>query len=104
MGKILFAETKKVPSTWGTRGNVAHIMNYKNPNERLERFRKFVDDNPDFFKWFKKPYQWNGKGYEYMLVPVIFYWENRDLLDSGSRSVPEFDLEEVERIRIAYGL
>ena len=46
MGKVIFADTKRVPTTWGTRNNVAHIMNYKNPNSRLERFRKFVDSNP----------------------------------------------------------
>ena len=62
------------------------------------------ESHPHYYKWFKQC--WLGKSikdFQYAFIPLAHFWENQSLLEAGSRSI-KFDLSEIERIRITYGL
>ena len=78
-------ESKKVSQAWVYPEQVKEIFNYKDPSKKLKAFREFVESHPHYY------------------IPLAHFWENQSLLEAGSRSI-KFDLSEIERIRITYGL
>lgn len=97
-------ESKKVSQAWVYPEQIKEIFNYKDPSKKLRAFREFVLAHPHYYKWFKQC--WLGKSikdFQYAFIPLAHFWENQTLLESGSRSI-KFDLSEIERIRIVYGL
>lgn len=97
-------ESKKVSQAWVYPEQIKEIFNYKDPSKKLKAFREFVQAHPNYYKWFKQC--WLGKSikdFQYAFIPLAHFWENQSLLEAGSRSI-KFDLSEIERIRITYGL
>lgn len=67
---------------------IAEIFGYKSPGRMLKDFRDFVDGNPNYFKPIKRPYVKNkGLHTMYSIYAFAFYFENKDLVDAGSRSI-----------------
>lgn len=80
--------------------DIAKIFGYKDPSKLLKGFREYANSSPGAFKP-HTPYILN-KGMEplYDIICFAYYFEYKDLLDAGSRSI-SFK-EELPRLREAY--
>lgn len=72
---------------WATRREIARIFCYKNPTHLLKGFREYADEHPKAF-YPHKPFIKNG-GMDtlYDIISFAYYFENRDLLEAGTRSL-----------------
>lgn len=85
---------------YAMRKDIAKIFGYKDPGRLLKGFRDYADANPGAFKP-HTPYVSNtGMEPLYDILCFAYYFENRDLLDAGSKSI-SFKAE-LPRLREAY--
>lgn len=93
-------QTKVKTQQFARRKDIACIFAYKNPSNLLKQFRQFADDNPKAFYPYK-PYIKNvGMDSLYDILCFAYYFENKDLLEAGTRSI-SFK-EELPRLKEVY--
>ena len=86
---------------WVYQKDIVDIFGYKSPSGLLKKFRDFCDTHPSFFSP-HKPYMLHDKSLiQYDVYCFAFYFENRGLLDAGSRSIKFQD--DVDRLKEVYG-
>lgn len=79
--------TETMSQKYASRKNIADIFGYKDPTKLLRDFRNFADDNPSYFRPYKPYIKNQGLDTLYNIICFAFYFENKDLVDSGSRSI-----------------
>lgn len=94
-------ETKPINQVWANNNDIADIFNYKSPATILKKYRGFCDKNPIYFKPHKPYLKFHGKQW-YTIFCFAFYFENRDLLEIGSRSMQVSFQKDLERIKKVY--
>lgn len=80
--------------------DIARIFGYKDPAKLLKGFREYSDSNPKAFKPYKPYIKNQGMDTLYDIICFAYYFENKDLLDAGTRSI-SFK-EELPRLREVY--
>lgn len=80
-------QAKKKTQQFAFTKDIARIFGYKDPVKLLKGFRDYVDDHPAAFNPYKPYVKNQGMDTLYDIVCFAFYFENRDLLDSGTRSI-----------------
>lgn len=75
----------KTPQYWAFPKDIARITGYKSPTKLLKSFRDFCEARPNYFKPCK-PILVDGET-QYNIACFLHYYENRTLLDSGTRSL-----------------
>lgn len=95
---MILMETKKKSQVWASRKNIAEIFGYKNPSDLLKRFREL---DPDMFYPYKPFVKDTGMDTMYNIICFAYYYENRDLIEAGSRSI-SFE-KELPRLKEIYG-
>lgn len=85
---------------YATRKDIARIFGYKDPTRFLKNFREYANKHPKAF-YPHKPFIDNEGMYTlYDIMAFAFYFENKDLLEAGTRSI-SFK-EELPRLRQVY--
>lgn len=92
---------KKKTQQWAMAKDIGIIFGYKSPTKLLKRFRDFCDKNPNYFYPYKPYDKQSGMDTNYDIICFGFYYENRDLLDAGSRSL-KFNSKEIARLKEVY--
>lgn len=93
---------KKLNQVYAYQKDIALIFGYKHPQRLLKAFRDICDERPSYFFPITKPYVRDGdSGASYNIYAFAHYFENRGLLDAGSRSL-NFR-EDLQRLKEVYG-
>lgn len=92
--------TKVKTQHYASRKDVARIFGYKNPSDLLKRFRSFADDNPKHFSPYRAYIKNEGMDTLYCIICFAHFFENKDLLEAGNRSI-EFK-NELPRLKEVY--
>lgn len=95
---MILMETKKKAQVWASRKNIAEIFGYKNPSDLLKNFREL---DPEIFHPYKPFVKNTGMDTMYSIICFAYYYENRDLIEAGSRSI-SFE-KELPRLKEIYG-
>lgn len=88
------------PQYWAYRKDIINVFGYKNPTELLRRFKEFCEARPNYFNPCT-PFLEEGDT-QYNLYCFAHYYENRGLLDAGTRSLKFKD--DLPRLIEAYSL
>lgn len=96
--QLLQAKTKT--QQFATRKDIARIFCYKDPTRLLQSFREYAESNPKAFYPHKPFIKNKGMDTLYDIVAFGYYFENKDLLEAGTRSI-SFQ-EELPRLREVY--
>lgn len=80
-------QAKKKTQQFAFTKDIASIFGYKDPVKLLKGFREYADSHPSAFNPYKPYVKNRGMDTLYDIVCFAFYFENRDLLDSGTRSI-----------------
>lgn len=91
----------KITQRWAMAKDIGIIFGYKAPAKLLKGFRDFADNHPNYFSPYKPYLKQSGLDTTYEIICFAFYYENKDLLDAGSRSV-KFNSQEIARLKEAY--
>ena len=97
---MIYLEAEKTTKKYATRKTIAEIFDYKNPTSLLKKFRDIADEQPSVFKPYKPYIRNNGMDTLYNIICFAFYFENKDLLESGTRSIKLAD--ELSRLKEVY--
>ena len=92
---------RKISQVWAFPKDIAKIFGYKSPTKLLTAFRQFCDERPNFFYPYKPYQETEGVGKIYNVICFAYYFENRQLLDAGTRSL-QFE-DDLERLKEIYG-
>ena len=96
--QLLQAKTKT--QQFATPKEIARIFCYKNPSTLLKHFREYAAEHPKAFYPHKPFIKNKGMDTLYDIVAFGYYFENKDLLEAGTRSI-SFQ-EELPRLREVY--
>lgn len=96
--QLLQAKTKT--QQFATPKEIARIFCYKNPSTLLKHFREYAAEHPKAFYPHKPFIKNRGMDTLYDIVAFGYYFENKDLLEAGTRSI-SFK-EELPRLREVY--
>lgn len=94
-------KVRTLHQVWIFQKDVSDIFNYKSPSGLLKRFREFSDKHPNFFLPHKPYLMQDSSLIQYDVFCFAFYYENRGLLEAGSRSIKFQD--DIERLKEVYG-
>lgn len=81
--------------------DIGLLFGRKAPSRLLSSFRTFCDSRPNYFHPVKPYVDMQGSGTQYNVLAFAHYFENRDLLDAGTRSLKFKD--DLERLKEVYG-
>lgn len=85
MELLTIRETKQI---YAFPKDIGLMFGRKAPSRLLTSFRAFCDSRPNYFNPITKPYvDMAGSGTQYNVLAFAHYYENKDLLDAGSRSI-----------------
>lgn len=98
---MMVLQTKKVSQKYALAKDIGLIFGYKDPVRLLKSYRDYADRNPNKFKSYKAYIKNKGSDTLYNIVCFAFYFENKDLLEAGTRSI-NFS-EELPRLKEVYG-
>ncbi|TLQ49310.1 hypothetical protein FEZ33_01375 [Ruoffia tabacinasalis] len=90
------------PQYWALPKDIALIFGYKSPTKLLTSFRAFCDSRPNYFNPTKPYRELEGTDTIYNVYAFAHYFENRQLLDAGTRSL-KFE-NDLPRLVEAYSL
>lgn len=90
------------PQYWAFPKDIALIFGYKSPTKLLRAFRGFCDSRPNYFKPTMPYRELEGHDTVYNVFAFAHYFENKKLLDAGTRSL-SFD-SDLPRLVEAYSL
>lgn len=93
-------QAKPKVQQYATPKSIGYIFCRKNPSTLLKNFREYAEKHPKTFYPHKPFIKNNGMDTLYDIMAFAFYFENRDLLESGTRSI-SFK-EELPRLRQVY--
>ncbi|TLQ08511.1 hypothetical protein FEZ48_03510 [Marinilactibacillus psychrotolerans] len=96
--QLLQAVTKT--QQYATRKDIARIFCYKNPSQLLKDFRDYAVEHPNTFLPHKPFIKNKGMDTLYDILAFAYYFENKDLLEAGTRSITF--KEELTRLRQVY--
>lgn len=85
---------------YATPKDIARIFCYKNPSTLLKHFREYAAEHPKAFYPHKPFIKNKGMDTLYDIVAFAYYFENKDLLESGTRSITF--KKELPRLREVY--
>lgn len=85
---------------YASRKEIARIFSYKDPTRLLKDFRDYADSHEKAFYPYKPYLKNSGMDTLYDIICFAYYFENRDLLESGTRSI-SFK-EELPRLKEVY--
>lgn len=91
-----------IPQYWALPKDIAHIFGYKSPTKLLSEFRSFCKKRPNYFKPVMPYREIDGTDTIYNVYAFAHYFENRKLLDAGSKSI-KFE-DDLPRLIEAYSL
>ena len=97
---MIYLEAEKTTKKYATRKTIAEIFDYKNPSSLLKTFREIADEQPHVFKPYKPYVKNKGMDTLYNVICFAFYFENKDLLEAGTRSIKFAD--ELPRLKEVY--
>ena len=97
---MIYLEAEKTTKKYTTRKTIAEIFDYKNPSKLLKTFRELADEQPHIFRPYKPYVKNKGMGTLYNVICFAFYFENKDLLEAGTRSIKFAD--ELPRLKEVY--
>lgn len=80
--------------------DIGRIFGYKDPTKLLRGFREYADSHPIAFGSYKPYIKNKGLDTLYDIVCFAYYFENKDLLEAGTRSV-KFE-RELPRLKEVY--
>lgn len=95
---LLQAKTKT--QQYATPKSIGYIFCRKNPSTLLKNFREYAEKNPKTFYPHKPFIKNNGMDTLYDILCFAYYFENKDLLESGTRSITF--KQDLPRLREAY--
>lgn len=90
------------PQYWAYTRDIALIFGYKNPSGLLKKFRLFCDERPNYFNPATPYIKDNSSDTKYNIFCFAHYFENRGLIDAGTRSL-KFE-NDLPRLIEAYSL
>lgn len=93
-------QVKTKAQQYATRKDIARIFCYKDPTRLLKDFRNHADENESKFYPYKPYIKNHGMDTLYDIICFAYYFENKDLLDAGTRSI-SFK-EELPRLKEVY--
>ena len=95
-------QVKPAIQLYGFASDCGKLVGRKNPTPLLKGFKEFVRKRPNYYNLIsRKPYVEIDKGLvSYNLICFLHYFTNRDLLDSGSRSVKLED--DIEGLKVTF--
>lgn len=94
-------KVKKMTQKYAFSKDIGRIFNYKDPAKLLKGFREYADANPNAFKPYRPYIKNHGMDTLYDIICFAYYFENKDLLDAGTRSI-SFK-HELPRLKEVYG-
>lgn len=97
---MIYVEAEKTTKKYATRKTIAEIFDYKNPTSLLKTFREIADEQPHVFRPYTPYIKNNGMDTLYNIICFAFYFENKDLLEAGTRSIRFSD--ELPRLKEVY--
>ncbi|MGE7366070.1 hypothetical protein ACQKKE_05425 [Desemzia incerta] len=80
-------QTKIKTQQYAFTKDVGRIFGYKDPVKLLKSFRDYADGHPNVFRPYKPYIKNRGMDTLYDIICFAYYFENRDLLESETRSV-----------------
>ncbi|WP_373780160.1 hypothetical protein [Jeotgalibaca porci] len=84
---MVILQTKQKTQQYAFTKDIGRIFGYKDPVKLLKGFRDYVDSHPNAFNPYKPYLKNQGMDTLYDIICFAFYLENRDLLESGTRSI-----------------
>lgn len=93
-------KVREVTQFWAFPKDIAHIFGYKSPTKLLRAYREFCEVRPNYFKPMLPYREIPGTDTVYNVYCFAHYFENRAMLDAGTRSL-NFE-KDLPRIRDAY--
>lgn len=96
----LIEKTISAHQVWGFQKDIAVIFSYRSPSGMLKRYRDFCDRNKSFFEPHKPYLDFEDSSYIYDIYCFAYYFENRGLLESGTRSLRFKD--DLKRLKEVY--
>ena len=96
--ELVIGKTKN--QHYASRKDIARIFCYKDPTRLLKGFRNYADGHPKIFEPYKPYVKNDGMDSVYDILCFAYYFENKDLLEAGTRSI-SFK-EELARLREVY--
>lgn len=78
---------KSKTQQYASRKEIARIFCYKDPTKLLRDFREYADDHTQSFYPYRPYIKNHGMDTLYDIICFAYYFENRDLLESGTRSI-----------------
>ena len=97
---MIYLEAEKTTKKYASRKTIAEIFDYKNPSKLLKAFRELADERPHIFRPYKQYVKNKGMDTLYNVICFAFYFENKDLLEAGTRSIKFAD--ELPRLKEVY--
>lgn len=97
---MVILDVKEVGQLYGFAKDISKLFGYKDPTKLLKDFRKYADENKSAFHPYKPYIKNQGMDNLYSIVCFAFYFENRDLLEAGTRSITF--KKELPRLRKVY--
>ena len=97
---MIYLEAEKTTKKYASRKTIAEIFDYKNPSKLLKTFRELADEQPHIFRPYKPYVKNKGMDTLYNVICFAFYFENKDLLEAGTRSIKFTD--ELPRLKEVY--
>lgn len=93
-------EVKTMAQRYAFKKDVAKLFSYKDPTKLLKGFRDYADEHPNVFLPYKPYIRNSGMDTLYDILCFAYYFENKDLLEAGTRSI-KFK-EELPKLKEAY--
>ncbi|CZR02840.1 hypothetical protein [Trichococcus collinsii] len=84
---MVILQTKSKAQQYAFTKDIGRIFGYKDPVKLLKGFRDYADSHPKTFGPYKPYLKNRGMDTLYDIICFAFYFENRDLLEAGTRSV-----------------
>lgn len=97
---MIYLEVEKTTKKYASRKTIGEIFDYKDPSKLLRGFRQLADERPSVFKPCVPYIENKGLDRLYNIICFAFYLENKDLLESGTRSIKFSD--ELPRLKEVY--
>ena len=80
-------EVKAKSQQYAFTKDIGGIFGYKDPVKLLKSFRDYADSHPNAFHPYKPYVKNQGMDTLYSIICFAYYLENRDLLESDTRSI-----------------
>lgn len=93
-------EAINISQRYAFKKDIGRVFNYKDPAKLLKSFREYAENNANVFHPYKPFIKNAGMDTLYSIICFAYYFENKDLLEAGTRSIRFKD--ELPRLKEVY--